>query len=178
VNSEDILAEAFGKAAKRDTREPAAKTGAANQRFAGARAFESVLDDCARPEDVIDQTEPHSPAAAFAAFAPPTDVGRQGGGESAGQWDQALDWIGDPEEAPAVKPWVPLSDDAEAIAAELGLARNLTLQELKWARRRFMWDNHPDRRRDAAPEIANRRVAVANMLIDRAEVALRKRGPN
>ncbi len=42
-----------------------------------------------------------------------------------------------------------------------------------------MWANHPDRRPDAPRELANRRVAIANMLLDRAEAALagkRRRG--
>lgn len=179
VNFEDILAGPLGKgaSASRDARGPAAKTGATARRFERT-AFESVLDEFERSEHGADGSAPHSPTAAFATFAPPTDVGRQGTANSADQWDRAFDWIADPEEAPAAGPCPPLSDNAEAIAAELGLARAMTLQELKWARRRFMWENHPDRRRDASPEIANRRVAIANMLIDRAQDALRKGGPN
>ena len=38
-----------------------------------------------------------------------------------------------------------------------------------------MWDNHPDRRRDLDRDLANRRVALANMLLDRARLGLRKR---
>ena len=39
-----------------------------------------------------------------------------------------------------------------------------------------MWVNHPDRRPDAPRELANRRVAIANMLLDRAEAALKANG--
>jgi hypothetical protein len=42
-----------------------------------------------------------------------------------------------------------------------------------------MWNNHPDRRPDVPRELANRRVAIANMLVDRAQSALvaRRRAP-
>jgi hypothetical protein len=64
------------------------------------------------------------------------------------------------------------SDDHESIARELGLAPNLTRAELNERRRRFLWNNHPDRRPDLSVGLANRRVAIANMLADRAEKAL------
>ena len=35
-----------------------------------------------------------------------------------------------------------------------------------------MWANHPDRRPDAPHDLVNRRVAIANMLLDRAKAAL------
>jgi hypothetical protein len=111
-------------------------------------------------------------------------------------WDQALAWVeaaaeppqGEPARAetpveesaaprfdsvaPPAEPMAPLTDDPDAIAAELGLSATPTLAELSIVRRRFMWANHPDRRRDAPRELANRRVAIANMLLDRAEAAL------
>ena len=125
----------------------------------------------------------------FAALDPPTEAAD--GPTSA--WDQALAWVeaaGEPPQvepgaaqaepaAPRVEPAAPLSDDPDAIAAELGLSGAPTLADLNRARRRFMWANHPDRRPDAPRELANRRVAIANMLIDRAEAALtanRRRG--
>ena len=120
----------------------------------------------------------------FAAVDPPKEAAD--GPTSA--WDQALAWVetaGEPPQvasaraapppveptAPRVQPVAPLSDDPEAIAAELGLSDALTLADLSRARRRFMWANHPDRRPDAPRELANRRVAIANMLLDRAEAA-------
>jgi hypothetical protein len=122
----------------------------------------------------------------FAALDPPADVADS---QSTGAWDQALAWVeaaGEPPQveppraaapsvkpiAPPVEPVAPLTDDPEAIAAELGLNDAPTLAVLKRARRRFMWANHPDRRSDAPRELANRRVAIANMLLDRAEAAL------
>ena len=125
----------------------------------------------------------------FAALDPPTEAAD--GPTSA--WDQALAWVeaaGEPPQvepgaaqaepaAPRVEPAAPLSDDPDAIAAELGLSGAPTLADLSRVRRRFMWANHPDRRPDAPRELANRRVAIANMLLDRAEAALtanRRRG--
>jgi hypothetical protein len=122
----------------------------------------------------------------FAAVDPPMEAAD---GQPTGAWDQALAWVEAAGEAPQVDPLraapppvgptAPLSDDSDAIAAELGLSATPTLADLSRARRRFMWANHPDRRHDAPRELANRRVAIANMLLDRAEAALaanRRRG--
>ena len=122
----------------------------------------------------------------FAAFDPPAETAD---GRSTSAWDQAFAWVegagdsprvetlrAEPPEvepiAPCVEPVAPFTDDPEAIAAELGLSAATTVAELKRARRRFMWANHPDRRPDAPHDLVNRRVAIANMLIDRAEAAL------
>jgi hypothetical protein len=141
----------------------------------GWASFESVLDEFERPMEEAGETSAAESLliGAFATFAPPIDVGRQGLA-AADRWDQVLDWIGDPPEPP-VRPAAALSVDPDTIAAELGLARAASRDDLKRARRRFMWENHPDRRPDAPSELANRRVAIANMLIDRAEQALRTR---
>ena len=37
-----------------------------------------------------------------------------------------------------------------------------------------MWENHPDRRADLDRDLANRRVALANMLLDEVVRALRR----
>jgi hypothetical protein len=132
------------------------------------------------------------PSYPFAAVDPPAETAD--GPTSA--WDQALAWVeaaaepprgeSPPAEAPPlepaaprfdsvappVEPAAPLTDDPDAIAAELGLSGAPTLADLSRVRRRFMWANHPDRRPDAPRELANRRVAIANMLLDRAEAAL------
>jgi hypothetical protein len=130
------------------------------------------------------------PGYPFAAVDPPAEAAD--GPTSA--WDQALAWVeaaaeppqGEPAPAPRfdsvappAEPPPPLTDDPDAIAVELGLSDSPTLADLSRVRRRFMWANHPDRRPDAPRELANRRVAIANMLIDRAEAALaakRRRG--
>ena len=117
----------------------------------------------------------------FAAAEPPADAAAA----PASAWDQAFAWVetaGEPiaeapraaprPAAPPVEPAPPLTDDPEAIAAELKLSDATTLADLRRTRRRFMWINHPDRRPDAPRDVANRRVAIANMLIDRAEAAL------
>jgi|HubBroStandDraft_2_1064218.scaffolds.fasta_scaffold335656_2 hypothetical protein len=106
--------------------------------------------------------------------------------EAGAAWDQALAFVEDTVGPPQAEtdasakvhpgdepqPSTPLSDDPQAIAAELGLADAASLADLQHARRRFMWANHPDRRLDVAPALANRRGAIANMLIDQAEAAL------
>jgi hypothetical protein len=118
----------------------------------------------------------------FAAVDPPAETADS----ATSAWDQALAWVeaaGEPPPveppaprfdsvAPPAEPAPPLTDDPDAIAAELGLSGAPTLADLSRVRRRFMWANHPDRRRDAPRELANRRVAIANMLLDRAEAAL------
>jgi hypothetical protein len=125
----------------------------------------------------------------FAAVDPPTEAAD---GQPTGAWDQALAWVeaaGEPPPAEPslaeppveptasrVEPAAPLTDDPDAIAAELGLSDMPTLADLSRARRRFMWANHPDRRPDAPHDLVNRRVAIANMLLDRAEAALAANG--
>lgn len=135
----------------------------------------------------------------FAAVDPPAETVDS----PTSAWDQALAWVeaaGEPPQseparaeepavasaaprfdsiAPPTEPPAPLTDDPDAIAAELALGHAPTLAQINIVRRRFMWANHPDRRRDAPRELANRRVAIANMLLDRAEAALavkRRRG--
>jgi hypothetical protein len=91
-------------------------------------------------------------------------------------WDHAFAWVTDsppsdepPEPRPAPRAALPtLADDVEAIAAELGLAEASTRDELHRARRRFMWRNHPDRSADIPADLANRRAAIANRLVDHA----------
>jgi len=86
-------------------------------------------------------------------------------------WRDESDFFVDDEPPPAESENL-LSDSPEAIALELGLDRMLSEEELSRARRRFMWRNHPDRCSEAQRPLADRRVAVANMLIDRARAKL------
>lgn len=55
-----------------------------------------------------------------------------------------------------------------AVAEELGLRPGLTSQQLSGIRRTFALANHPDRVAPAHRDHATRRMAIANILIDRA----------
>ena len=143
----------------------------------GPAAFERVLDEVGRWDDGGQSAAPAGRPVArpFATFAAPIDS-RSDGPTSAERWRRAYDWVADPPDLAAVKAPVEPIVDPDSIAAELGLTRAHTREQLKQARRRFMWENHPDRHADAPRDLANRRVAIANMLIDRAEKALREDG--
>ncbi len=62
-----------------------------------------------------------------------------------------------------------------AIAEELGLEPRLTSLELTRMRRAFALANHPDRLAPEHRDQATRRMAIANILIDRALKAVRTR---
>jgi hypothetical protein len=158
--------------------------------FAGPQAarlrhdstFSQILDEVVRSDDLEQRLGPVGAALGhpFATLAPPIepDASREYGPTE--RWDQALDWIAEPQDAAlAPKMASAPSDDPDSIAAELGLSGAFTHDELNRARRQFMWNNHPDRRPDVPRELANRRVAIANMLVDRAQSALaeRRRAP-
>ena len=68
-----------------------------------------------------------------------------------------------------------LADIQAEVAAELGLAATLTLDQLAFRWRNFVWRNHPDRQPPDARERANARVAIANTLYDRARRELARR---
>ena len=103
------------------------------------------------------------------------------GGEA--RFSLALDWTKEPEDRPgrrkpaatdeavAAKP----ADTPDEIAAELGLAGPLTLDQLGSRWRDFVWRNHPDRQPAHARQRANARVAIANTLYDRARQELANR---
>jgi len=112
----------------------------------------------------------------FATLPPPIEPDASRRRDPTELWDQALDWIAEPQGAANAPGTASApSADADSIAAELGLTAALTHDQLNRARRRFMWNNHPDRRPDVPRELANRRVAIANMLVDRAQSALARR---
>jgi hypothetical protein len=144
-----------------------------------------VRSEAAGPEatfaSVLDEVERRPgrtaglPERPFASYLAPMDCDSEPG-VAAEHWDRALEWaVEPPEPTVPVEMVEPPSDNPDAIAAELGLSSALTLPQLSRVRRRFMWHNHPDRRPDVPRELANRRVAIANMLIDGAERALVKR---
>ena len=142
-------------------------------------SFDAALEDIER-HDTSEFEELRPFAASVSSFAV---NGVEGPSLAGGHqlWDFAAAWTPDadppsPRPAPPPPPKSPRpSADAEVIAEELGLARLATAIEVAQARRRFMWDNHPDRRRDLDCELANRRVAVANMLLDRVLASLNRR---
>ena len=139
--------------------------------------FDAALESCERGDD-----EAPAPPALFANLAPPLAAtppapsGRHSLWEFAAAWTPEADPPAPRPQPPRAAPAPPRpSARAEDIAAELGLPGLKTAAELARARRRFMWDNHPDRRGQLDRDLANRRVALANMLFDRALAALRKR---
>lgn len=79
-------------------------------------------------------------------------------------WEQAAAWTPEADPPPeAPRP----SASPEDIAVELDMKSLMTCADVARARRRFMWENHPDRRRDIDAGLATRRGAIANMLLDR-----------
>jgi hypothetical protein len=91
----------------------------------------------------------------------------------ASHWQAALAWIEEQDEPTAlVEAQLVAVEGAEAILAELGLTEGLTDEELTRLRRLYMWRNHPDRHRESQRASATRRVAIANMLVDRARARL------
>lgn len=152
-------------------------TAAPSARRKAAASFGRVLEEV--ESELAAADEVGGPfAVSFATIVAPDETRSD---EAGAAWDQALAWVEatrapppEPAAAPSEDPPPARSqsDDPEAIAAELGLAGAASLADLRRARRRFMWANHPDRRSDTPADLANRRVAIANMLVDRAEAAL------
>ena len=132
-------------------------------------AFDAALEAAARGEP----EPPPLPPLAFAGrvaeiVATPTDS--QSRGELAAAWTPEAD--PSPEPPPAPRP----SALPEDVAAELELFALKSAGEIARARRRFMWANHPDRCAESDRDLANRRVAIANMLLDRMlALVLRRR---
>ena len=135
-------------------------------------AFDRILADIGRSRPPVEKggERPFNPIAAAAFLV-------NNGRREAPAWPDAVDLFETDEPKPTPAPDGSLSDDPEAIAREIGLDRSLSEEELNRARRRFMWRNHPDRCAESQRALADRRVAVANMLIDRARLAARRRSP-
>jgi hypothetical protein len=103
----------------------------------------------------------------------PVDDNRRRTTGGASHWHAALAWIEEQDEPTAlVELQHPADESAEAILDELGLSEDLTDEELTRLRRLYMWRNHPDRHRESHRASATRRVAIANMLVDRARSRL------
>jgi hypothetical protein len=134
-------------------------------------AFEAALEHAQR-EDLSPEDAPTAaPSLNFVGLLSTLDAAPA----SHSLWEFAAAWA--PEaDLPPPSPALPRpSARPQDIAEELALAALRTPADLARARRRFMWENHPDRRADLDGELANQRVATANMLLDRALAALRAR---
>lgn len=139
--------------------------------------FSRVLDEVRIDERAHAVAPTRSPLAnPLTNAAAPISDGPPRASGAAEHWDQAMAWIAETADprAPAFATGEP-SDNLATIASELGVLTGLDIEELARLRRSFMWANHPDRRAAASREIANRRVAIANMLIDQARAAIKAR---
>jgi len=132
-----------------------------------SEAFERALDEAqGRVPDGGEPTltqRPRMRGGVPLGSAPPS------GGEA--RFGLALDWTDEPLDRPPPAPReeaCPHADTPAEIAAELGLGAALTLDQLTSRWRNFLWRNHPDRQPLEARESANARVALANMLYERA----------
>jgi hypothetical protein len=132
-----------------------------------SEAFERALDEAqGRVPDGGEPTltqRPRMRGGVPLGSAPPS------GGEA--RFGLALDWTDEPLDRPPPAPReeaCPPADTPAEIAAELGLGAALTLDQLTSGWRNFLWRNHPDRQPLEAREAANARVALANMLYERA----------
>ncbi|MGA2792004.1 MAG: hypothetical protein ABSE69_00505 [Roseiarcus sp.] len=141
--------------------------------------FRQVLADVRRAATRHSETARDDAASANSSPNPlanaifPVDDNRAGATGGASHWHAALAWIEEQDEATALVEAQHAADEsAEAILAELGLTESLTDEELTRLRRLYMWRNHPDRRRESQRASATRRVAIANMLVDRARSRL------
>ena len=124
-----------------------------------ALADDEVLDDAFDPD--VGFVDPLANAPPFVWEREPAPIMAHAD-EYVGQ-EPAEQTRAEPPPAAIVLP----SDDVEAIERELGLTNIATRAGLLQARRAFMWANHPDRRPEWPSDLATRRVALANMLIDR-----------
>ena len=107
------------------------------------------------------------------------DFGAASGSGGEARFGLALEWTDEPADrqapAPASEPPARPEDTPAEIAAALGLAGPLTLDQLAARWREFVWRNHPDRQPAHARRRANARVAIANTLYDRARRELGER---
>lgn len=130
-------------------------------------AFQDVLEGIRRREEIEDdRLADEIVARRFSAAASFVGIERSEA-DADRLWDRAATFTPYEEDSALPEP-EPASEDPAAIAGELGLGFDLSAAQLQAARRRFMWLNHPDRRKDIPADLANRRVAIANMLIDLA----------
>jgi hypothetical protein len=109
----------------------------------------------------------------------PVEFGPALGGGGEARWGLAMNWTSEPDERPASLSPIEgnetkglCEDNQEAVASELGIGGALTERQLTRRWRAFVWRNHPDRQPPDAREQATERVAIANMIYDRARSEL------
>ena len=133
-------------------------------------AFERALDEAGRRDNAPDE---NGAGPTGGARVRGVALGLTPGSGGRARFGLALDWTDEPTDPapPQTPPREPAGRSGETsaeIATELGLSAALTLDQLTSRWRDFVWRNHPDRQPVAAREGANRRVAIANTLYDRA----------
>jgi hypothetical protein len=138
------------------------------------RSFEAALHEVRGPPPDFVPSGHRAPAIAVSSPIAPLEAEPGSDAGIAYLWDHAVAWVPEPEvpepapAEPAPPPRPPPSANLDDVARELNLSEVSTADELNRIRRRFMWENHPDRWPDLPERLGDRRVAIANMLIDRA----------
>jgi hypothetical protein len=136
-------------------------------------AFERALDEA---RHAMPRAEPEGSRRVTTSLPSGFDLGPARGGGGEARWGFAMDWAAEPpgpvaprlDAARPPQPEPTNADLAQAVARELGFKAGMTRKALTERWRAFVWRNHPDRQPPQARERANRRVAVANALYDRA----------
>ncbi len=131
--------------------------------------FDGMIEELAEANDTDaparDSTTPNSKA--FILALPDSPIGFNRVGESAAERPGPYRDAEAAEQPPC---------DADSIAAELGLNRNLTAADITVLRRAFALRNHPDRVPEAWRALATERMTIANRLLDAAAAKLSTRG--
>jgi hypothetical protein len=142
-------------------------------------AFQRALDEARRRDR--EPSDEESGAAGGPRVRASFEFGLGSGSGGEARFGLALDWTDEPTDqagsqaATSAAEAAPNPADTSAeIAAELGLSAPLTPDQLASRWRDFVWRNHPDRQPLHARERANTRVAIANILYDRARRQLAK----
>jgi hypothetical protein len=142
-------------------------------------SFERALDEARRQDQRLSDGGPGQ--AGGPRVRASLELGPEPGSGGEARFGLALDWTDEPADRLERPPSASTSqaarnraDTAAEIAAELGLAGPLTLDQLGRRWRNFVWRNHPDRQPADERERANARVAIANTLYDRARRELAK----
>ena len=129
--------------------------------------FQRALDEARRQDGPLGDDLSSAPAAGPRVIGS-LDFGPAPGSGGAARFGLALEWTAEPADQPVGQAPVStgeaaprLADTPTEIAAELGLAGPLTLDQLGSRWRNFVWRNHPDRQPAHARKRANARVAIA-----------------